>query len=369
MESEIRFLRDLEADLQRAADRARGGRLGGSAARKWIPAVAAVLVVAWGIGFVVENPIRLSPSDSADGAGDGGAARATAGGEEPVSGAPTITDDDMGSGGADSAWDAARERDGFTGLAEEPAASQPSPAPGYTFAVDPADERAIDTGGSLEDLAKIVRTGRLRLKIDDGTFRDVRDAAVAIAEDAGGFVLDSRVQGRSGTFTLRIPAGRFDGVMTRLGRLGQVELEEQNGEDVTAEYIDLQARMDILTARRDVLQDLMEQATGLSQTLMLQNRFDEVQLQLERITGQLRFLQDQVAESTIQLEIVERSAPQQQQEQVDNPSLLEAWKRGIQGFLNVITVAIVGLGYLLPLLIAIAVWFGVREVMRRRRRA
>jgi hypothetical protein len=118
-----------------------------------------------------------------------------------------------------------------------------------------------------------------------------------------------------------------------------------------------------------VIQRLMEQATGLSQTLMLQNRFDEVQLQLERVTGQLRFLNDQVAESTIKLELVERTAPQERQEQIDNPSLLEAWKRGIEGFLNVLAVAIIGLGYLLPLLVAIGVWFGIRELTRRRRRS
>jgi hypothetical protein len=223
------------------------------------------------------------------------------------------------------------------------------------------------SGGAPSDLSKIVRTGRMRVKVADGTFRDARDAAVAIAEDAGGFVLDSRVQGRSGTFTIRIPAGRFDGVMTRFGRLGDVELEEQNGEDVTAEYIDLSARIEILTARRDVIQDLMDEATTLQQSLLLQNRFDEVQLELERITGQLLFLNDQIEESTIRLEIVERSAPEQRLEQVDNPSLLEAWKRGIQGFMNVLSVAIIGLGYLLPLLIAVGVWFGVRELMRRRR--
>ena len=157
--------------------------------------------------------------------------------------------------------------------------------------------------------------------------------------------------------------------MSRLGRLGEVELEEQNGEDVTAEYIDLEARVDILTARRDVIQELMEEATTLSQTLQLQTKFDEVQLQLERMAGQLRFLDDQIAQATIQLQLIERTAPEAQIDDVENPSLLTAWERGIQGFLNVIAVAIVGLGYLLPLLVVAGVWFGIRELMKRRTRA
>jgi hypothetical protein len=358
MEREIRYLRDLESDLRRAAEREQRAR-GTSrkrGAKRWIPAVAAVLVVAWGIGFVVENPISLGSNEEA--ASDGGGTAGAGGAEdaaEPVPAGPEVpgvapwdgryrsVDEQEG-----SATGGDRDLVGFT-------APQASPAP-------------VPDDTSFGDLSKIIRTGRIRVKVDDGTFRDARDAAVSIAEGAGGFVLDSRVQGRAGTFTLRVPAARFDAVMTRLGRLGDVELEQQNGEDVTAEYVDLEARMDILTARRDVIQDLMEQTTSLSQSLMLQNRFDEVQLQLERITGQLRFLNDQIAESTIELELVERTAPQQQQEQIDNPSLLEAWKRGIEGFLNVLAVAIIGLGYLLPLLIAVGVWYGIREVMRRRRR-
>lgn len=354
MESEIRFLRELGHDLERAAtlEPARDRRRGVARAhpRKWLPAVAAVLVVSWAVGFVAQDPSRLSALGGSDGA--------TA---------------DLGAGGGG----------GPAGEAEAPAAPSPISGNDLEYSWGALDERAADAQGTVSgeeaqsgdtpasagDLSKIVRTGRMRVEVADGTFRDARDEAVTIAESAGGFVLDSRVQGRSGSFTLRVPAARFDAVMTRLGRLGEVQLEEQNGEDVTAEYVDLEARTRILSARRDVIQRLMEQATTLNQTLMIQNRFDEVQLQLERITGQLRFLDAQVDESTIRLDLVERTAPQQRVEQVDNPSLLEAWKRGIQGFLNVLAVAIIGLGYLLPLLVAIGVWFGAREVMRRRRRA
>ena len=362
MESDIRFLRDLEQDLQRAVVRERKRALGGSRAWKWAPAVAAVLVVAWGIGAVVENPGALrvfqgSEESTADGGSAGGGGDA---GSRKI--LPEAAPSPMPVEGPES-WSVGDERargdgalSGFDDVAEEQAGSP-------TVDRDPASATAFG------DLSKIIRTGRMRLKVADGTFRDARDAAVAIAEGAGGFVLDSRVEGRAGTFTLRVPAQRFDPVMTRLGRLGDVELEEQNGQDVTAEYVDLTARSEILTARRDVIQELMDEATSLQQTLLLQNRFDEVQLQLERITGQLRFLNDQVAESTIRLEIVERTAPQQRQELVDNPSLLEAWKRGIQGFLNVLAVAIIGLGYLLPLLVAIGVWFGIKEAMKRRRRS
>ena len=371
MESEIRFLHTLEGDLEKAAHAAtrraaiagRGGARRGGGSRRWLTAVAAVFVLAWGIGFVVQNPPSLNvSSDDAGGvqATSSGAAEEVPDGAATAPAPTTIRDRDaigseMDDFGVDQVHGAALDEAQYDAGAEQPADGE-------------AAFGQAETGG-LEDLAKIIRDGRMRVKVADGTFRDARDEAVSIAEAAGGFVLDSRVEGRSGTFTLRIPAARFDSVMSRLGRLGEVELEEQNGEDVTAEYIDLEARLDILTARRDVIQELMEQATTLSQTLQLQSKFDEVQLQLERMAGQLRFLDDQIAEATIQLQIIERTAPEAQIDDVDNPSLLTAWERGIQGFLNVIAVAIVGLGYLLPLLVVAGVWFGIRELMKRRTRA
>ncbi|HEX6132171.1 MAG TPA: DUF4349 domain-containing protein [Actinomycetota bacterium] len=351
MDTEIRFLKELEGDLSAAAMRERhervrpprGPRFGGW--RRVAAAAAAILVVAWGIGFVVQHPIGLGSSDEAADFGSGGGAAT----EAPVA----------------------------------PADDAPGVAPGYAVGGEEVAERdglgfegydggdTVSGGGSPaadRDLSKIVRDGRIRVKVPDGSFREARDEAVAVAEEAGGFVLESSVRGRSGTFVLRVPARRFDGVMTRLARLGDVELEEQRGEDVTAEYIDLQARIDILTARRDVIRRLMERATSLSQTLMLQNRFDQVQLELEQLTGRIRYLDDQVAESTVRLEIVERTAPQAQVEpELENPSLLRAWQQGVHGFLNVVSVAVVGLGYLLPILIVGAAWLAVREVLRRRR--
>ena len=375
MESEIRFLHTLEGDLEKAASAAtrrasaaRSGARRGGGSRRWLAAVAAVFVLAWGIGFVVQNPpSQFGPAGPVR---DAGGVQATSGGaaeDAPEAAVPapwsSIGDRDaLGS-----------EMDSFEADKQVQGAALDESGAQYDAGAEQAADGEAAFGqaeiGELEDLAKIIRDGRMRVKVADGTFRDARDEAVAIAEAAGGFVLDSRVEGRSGTFTLRIPAARFDSVMSRLGRLGEVELEEQNGEDVTAEYIDLEARLDILTARRDVIQELMEEATTLNQTLQLQSKFDEVQLQLERMAGQLRFLDDQIAEATIQLQIIERTAPEAQIDDVDNPSLLTAWERGIQGFLNVIAVAIVGLGYLLPLLVVAGVWFGIRELMKRRTRA
>jgi uncharacterized protein DUF4349 len=93
-----------------------------------------------------------------------------------------------------------------------------------------------------------------------------------------------------------------------------------------------------------------------------------VELQIEQIQGQLNFIENQVAEATVRVDLHEKDAAQElQTTHVENPSLGGAWDRAIQGFLNVVAAVVVGLGYLIPLgLLALAVWSVTRAVRRRR---
>ena len=57
-----------------------------------------------------------------------------------------------------------------------------------------------------------------------------------------------------------------------------------------------------------------------------------------------------MAEATIRVELHEKDAAQvQQTNAVENPSLGSAWDRSIQGFLNVVSAVVIGLGYLIPI--------------------
>jgi hypothetical protein len=64
----------------------------------------------------------------------------------------------------------------------------------------------------------------------------------------------------------------------------------------------------------------------------------------------------------------EKDAAQlQQTSEVENPSLGSAWDRSIQGFLNVVSAVVIGLGYLLPLAaLGLIVWLITAAVRRRR---
>jgi len=234
-------------------------------------------------------------------------------------------------------------------------------------------KRSLDSleGRQQQDLSKIVRDGRIGIVVPDGRFDDAVGDLTFISEQHGGFILSSATQNeRSGTFVLRIPAGRFDRALADVRALGsRVKFQEIRGDDVTAEFIDFQARLRILVARKALLFDLFQQADTTEEILRMAGQLDDVQLRIEQIQGQLRFIKDQVAESTLRVSIQERNAPEAApQEEVDNPDLGSSFDLAVQGFLRIVGAVMIGLGYLIPLtvlgaLVWMAIWFA------RRRRA
>jgi hypothetical protein len=240
-----------------------------------------------------------------------------------------------------------------------------------------ADQPALNAAPGLPamqqqgDLSKIVRDGRIAIVVPDGDFDTSLTTVSRIATSLGGFVLTSTTRDQStGTFTLRIPAKKFDVAMERLRGIGEVNAEAVTGQDVTAEFIDQTARLQILLDRRDLLQSLQNDATTSQEILRLAGLIEQTQLEIEKTQGQLRYLKDQVAEATIRIELREQHAPEQEQEpSTDSPSLSRAIRLGWQGFLRVIGAVIVGLGYLVPIAaIGLAIW-GIVTLVRRRRRA
>lgn len=349
METRFEFLKDLERDLTESARQERR-RLTETAKprrashkRAWLGAAASFLAIAFVIGLLAQGGGLRSPSMS------------SAGGSFSTVGSAV--------GGA-----------GHDNVAPGEA---PQSQPLAGFELQNGDlSYSVDTGlvkngasAGPTDLSKIVRDGAIAVTIADGSFRDQYKQVITIAGANGGSVLSSTTTGGdSGTFTLRIPAAEFDKAMLQLSQLGTVDSSEVHGQDVTADYIDAKAHLKIYTSRRAVLYGLMDQATTIPQTLVVTKELEQAQLNIDQITGQLRYLNNQVAESTIKVDIHEPDAAAATTDDIRNPSIGRAFDRAVQGFMNILAAVLIGFGYLIPLLVIAGVISLVVTMVRRRSR-
>lgn len=211
---------------------------------------------------------------------------------------------------------------------------------------------------------RIIKTASLGLRVGDGRFQDALRDGRQVAQRYGGFVVSTSVAGsdaRRGGFVLRVPVGSFEAALNDLEALGRVTREEVSGQDVTEEFVDLEGRLRNFEAQEAVLLRLMDRAATVEDTIRVQRELSGVQLEIERLRGRLRFLEDQTSLSTISVTVSEQgSGP-------PRASIIgRAWTRAVDGFLSVISATIVGAGYVLPLmaLVALAIILGRRFLAR-----
>lgn len=155
---------------------------------------------------------------------------------------------------------------------------------------------------------KIIRNATLALEVESPSRSLPRVAS--IAESLGGYVVTSESRQRGGeggrqtyevvTAQLRVPAARFDEALNQLRAVGgRVTEEKIGGQDVTEEYIDLEARLRTQRALEAQFLEIMKSADEVAEALQVQRELANVRTEIERVEGRRRFLESQVSLSTI----------------------------------------------------------------------
>lgn len=176
-----------------------------------------------------------------------------------------------------------------------------------------------------------VRSRKLIRRLDVHlVVRDTEAAAQriqALAASLGGFVSDLTAGRSEGVLhyqmTLRVPAERLDRTREELRRIAlRVEREQMSTEDVTDQYVDLDARMRSLQATESELRELLaesrERARKVDDVMAIYRELTGVRSQIEQIQGLLNSLQGLVSLSTIQVTL--------EPDAVAKPLVAEGWR-------------------------------------------
>jgi hypothetical protein len=162
---------------------------------------------------------------------------------------------------------------------------------------------------SIERL--VIRNGSISLVVED-TRAAQQSIQHMVAEMAGegAFVVSSEegggIEGSSPyiTMAIRVPATRFDEVMDRLAKMAvEVKNRNESGQDVTEEYVDLQARLESLEAARQRLLKIMEDARTTDELLKAEGQLTQREAEIESIKGRVQYLTQSARLSSIQIEL------------------------------------------------------------------
>jgi hypothetical protein len=153
---------------------------------------------------------------------------------------------------------------------------------------------------------KILRNAELTLEVSDpGT---AQRKITSIAESLGGFVVLSESKQRQSegkqdllvNVVVRIPAQQFDAALNEIRSQGSSVIQEKTtGQDVTEEYIDLEARIKTQKALELQFLEIMKQANKVADALEVQRQIADVRTEIEKLEGRKRFLENRASLSTI----------------------------------------------------------------------
>jgi hypothetical protein len=198
----------------------------------------------------------------------------------------------------------------------------------------------------------VIKTASLDLRVPHGHFGTVMNAAGQIATGFGGFVSRRSSSGtgvHDGELVLRVPVQHFDPARKAIERLGRPTDESVVGQDVTQQFVNLNARLGNLESQQRALRLLMRRAQTVSDTIRVQGVLQGVELQMEEIQGQLIYLRDRAAMSTISIAVHE--AGRRPVPPAHASAVWKAGERSLHAATAVVTSVIVGAGFVIPVAI------------------
>ncbi|RIE05756.1 DUF4349 domain-containing protein [Candidatus Cryosericum terrychapinii] len=131
----------------------------------------------------------------------------------------------------------------------------------------------------------------------------------ALAAKYGGFVAESSLQKSDtqvlATAVLRVPSARVTQLMSDLAGLGTVTSRSSGSEDVTSQYIDIQARLKVLRAEEEQLVGFLKKATNIKDMLAVQEQLGSVRTEIEQYEGQQRYMDNATSLATVTVQLTQ----------------------------------------------------------------
>lgn len=247
-------------------------------------------------------------------------------------------------------------------------------APGAKAALPAPQAAAPPQAAPVADGARVVKKGAIALIVDDDQVTPTLTEVQGFAKAVGGLVAGAQTQESgptpSGSVTLRVPVDAFEEVVAQVRGTGaDVRSATTSGQDVTAQYADLEAQLRTLTAARERFLEILAGARSIGDVLAVQQRVDDVTGKIDRLEGQRRVLAAQSDSATLEVTVTERDDPVVREVEEPDTGLSKAFSDAGRGFTTGVEalVRLSGRGVLL-LLLAVAAYAGLRTAWRVSRR-
>ncbi|MBA2938089.1 DUF4349 domain-containing protein [Paenibacillus sp. CGMCC 1.16610] len=220
---------------------------------------------------------------------------------------------------------------------------------------------------------KLIYRANLVMPVDD--YGKAQTALRDLVTLSGAYILqfseNANTGERGGTYTIKVAANGFVSLLDGLEKLSPSLQRNVQGQDVTEEYVDLSSRLKAKQLVETRLLGFMEKASKTDDLLAFSNELSKVQEAIEQIKGRMRYLDQNVAYSTIEIRMYQQT---DKKPFLSDPSKLslndriqKAWNSSLNVLVAVLQGILVFLAAAFPILV-IALLIGIPIWVYRRKR-
>lgn len=213
---------------------------------------------------------------------------------------------------------------------------------------------------------KIIYDATLALVVDDFDATDTGVRRLVSKHD--GYLSDAsidRIQGtvRTGRWVIRVPVLQFEMLLEGLEGLGVPETRRQTARDVTAEYVDLEARVANKQRLEERVLKLLEKREGeIEEVIKVEHELGRVREEIERMEGQLRLLTNRTSLATVTITAREEKDYVPPQAPTFSNRIAESWGGSLDVMLkaaqSLVLIVVILVPWLLPPLLVVGlIWY------------
>ena len=191
-------------------------------------------------------------------------------------------------------------------------ARAPLEAPDWTGNEEMLQQAGNDTAVTAAEDRLVIKDAYLKLSVADPA--ESLSAIIALAERLGGYVVNSSLYQTStsmgvevpqASVMVRVPADKLGEALDEI-KAGATEVKSENitGRDITSEYTDLQSRLTNLQNAETQLAEIMANARDTEDVLAVFNQLTWIREQIEVLQGQIKYYDQAVAFSSINMELI-----------------------------------------------------------------
>lgn len=208
----------------------------------------------------------------------------------------------------------------------------------------PSVSDGMDVSQDLQQTEKkVIKDGNLNLKVDNAD-EAVKEISEIAKKNKGEVFTSSFYQTKnnvkSGVITIKVPVASFEKTFAEVKSVASLVIRESiSGQDVTEQYVDLQAQLKNRQAEEQSYIKILDRAQKISDVLEVTQQLSRVRGDIEQLQGRMKYLESQTDMSTISANLTED----------ENVTVVDSWRpwqivkesfnlliKGLQGFIDII---------------------------------